>query len=156
MVCIERLWIRVSLEAMKPLGRCRRVSHVKIHGYEGSCLLISRLTRRRRLTRPAAWMVHRRPRVAAAPKPARPMPPAKTGLSKRASKEKGDVGGGGVDADGGVGLGVGAGAGADICADVGCGWTVDIVFLACSFLEVQHFYFSRDFAKLPDATLLPL
>ena len=142
MVCIDKLWILVSLEAMKPVGRWRRVNHVKIHGYEGSCLLISRLTMRRRLMRPAAWMVHRRPRVAAAPRPARPMPPANTGLSKRASKENGDVVGGGVDVE--------AGVGADVGTDVVCGWMADIV-LACIFFEVQYFY-RRDFAKLPDAT----
>jgi len=40
-----------------------------------------------------------RVRAAAAPRPARPAPPAKTGLSKRTSKGSHEVGGVGVDVD---------------------------------------------------------
>jgi len=62
--------------------------------------------------RPALAMTERRARAAAAPRPARPMPPAKRGLSNSPSREYKDV-------DGGVG-----GAGLDIV-------------LACNFLEVR-------------------
>lgn len=54
-------------------------------------------------------MAARRPRAAAAPRPARPIPPAKTGLSKRVSRgrneeEEDSVGGSmeGVDEDEGM------------------------------------------------------
>lgn len=82
--------------------------------------------------RRAPAIADRRARAAAAPRPARPMPPAKRGLSNSPSREYNDVGGG----EGGGGL--------------------DIV-LACSFFEVRGTtspnFAERDFV---DATTLLL
>src|SRR5688572_14636346 len=65
------------------------------------------LTSSWRRRRPAPWMSARRPNAAAAPRPARPMPPAKTGLVKRASRPRMD----GADGAGGVGAAAAKGAG---------------------------------------------
>ncbi len=45
----------------------------------------------------APWMAVRRARAAAAPRPARPRPPAKRGLLKSASRGRKDVDSGGLD-----------------------------------------------------------
>ena len=45
----------------------------------------------------APWMAERRAIAAAAPKPARPSPPANRGLSKRASRPKSEDGAAGLD-----------------------------------------------------------
>lgn len=47
--------------------------------------------------RDAPWMAERRAIAAAAPRPARPSPPANKGLSKRASRPKIECGGPGLD-----------------------------------------------------------
>ena len=47
--------------------------------------------------RDAPWMAERRAIAAAAPKPARPSPPANKGLSKRASRPRIECGVGGLD-----------------------------------------------------------
>lgn len=97
---MERWCIRVSFDCMKPpAGRgCER--YARTHGKEGSCLLISTSIRRRRFSRDAPRITVRRATAAAAPRPARPIPPAKRGLLKRASRgridDATDVEGGGV------------------------------------------------------------
>lgn len=97
---MERWCIRVNFDWMKPpAGRgCER--YARTHGKEGSCLLISTSMRRRRLSSDAPRITVRRATAAAAPRPARPMPPAKRGLLKRASRgrieDATDVEGGGV------------------------------------------------------------
>lgn len=105
----------MSFGARKPWLARGRESHVRNHlqsfsfmsamsagityGYDGSSLEISRSTRSLRFTRDAARIAPLRARAAEAPRPARPIPPANTGLSNSTSSERIDLGGaGGVDA----------------------------------------------------------
>jgi hypothetical protein len=94
---MDRWCIRVSLEVRKLPGGRGKESHARIQLYESSCLEISRSTRRRRFIREAPWMAERRARAAAAPRPARPRPPAKRGLLNRSLSGRKEEGGGGFD-----------------------------------------------------------
>lgn len=81
------------------VGNGRWDSHSNIHLYAGSCFDISTSTRRRRFMSPPVLMAPFRANAAAAPREARPMPPAKRGLLKRASRLRTEeiVGTGGSD-----------------------------------------------------------